>query len=142
MPNNRKTQEQKTFETFFTGEWILVDEVYQKAIQLVPPGKALRRFESVSQRKKDSDGTRGYTSEDDKIYSGARNIIRDWFHSPTLRPGLEFRTDQDEKKWVRRFVYHGQEDRKTDPFLLPFSRFRVTFPLRVQSYRNELTRVL
>ncbi len=54
-------------------EWTPYEDVLEKLIRMVPPGKALRKYEL---RTKNAKGVRTF-SEDQKIYSGARDIARD-----------------------------------------------------------------
>jgi len=54
-------------------EWTAYDDILEKLIRMVPPGKALRKYEL---RSKNTKGMR-QLSEDQKIYSGARDIARD-----------------------------------------------------------------
>lgn len=53
--------------------WTPYDDILEKLIRMVPPGKALRKYEL---RSKNTKGLRPL-SEDEKIYSGARDIARD-----------------------------------------------------------------
>lgn len=54
-------------------EWTPYEDILEKLIRMVPPGKALRKYEL---RSKNTKGFRPL-SEDEKIYSGARDIARD-----------------------------------------------------------------
>lgn len=62
------------FLELITWDWQDLEQIRQMLIPTVPPGKALRKYQSIASRNKGT-GNRPQLTEDEQIASGARNIV-------------------------------------------------------------------
>lgn len=126
----RKSDGQQRFEDILRAddrEWVPVEELMQRGMTFVPPGKALRRYQNFRASPSIIGKVavpKPLPNEDSQIRTGARSIVNDWYRSAGLYPHLQFK-EEDGVKYVR---YRKNEMivekvvEEAIPFVLPFPR--------------------
>jgi hypothetical protein len=123
--------ESQRFLDCMTWDWQPLSAVLAETVKVIPPGKALRKYQqskAASDRTRSGAGpTRPPLSEDEQIASGARSIARDRYNSFKQSGRIEIRVaDGEEQVRFRSAVGAGEHcptcghvEQQTAPAVVP-----------------------
>lgn len=87
-------------------EWQTQEDLYKLLIPMVPPGRALRQYETRAahndRAKAGLDRAKPELAESEKIYSGARDLVRSSMNAQLREGGLLERCDLNGEVLIRR----------------------------------------
>ena len=113
MPSKRRSLLSERVLSLVTNEWTPVEEFMERAIPLVPPGRALRQYQLAQERADRERSARERAGkkliarkpvppQSAQIEMGARGIINDIIGSGRDRKALEIKTGANRgERWVR-----------------------------------------
>lgn len=88
------------------GEWQEIEPLVAELIALIPPGKAIRKYEHALSRAREKNTTgvmKAPLTDGEKVASGARAIVRDSINSQRSYGRIETKTEDGIEYYRRRF---------------------------------------